>query len=314
MNTREFVEKNLIYECVAGSHAYGFATSESDLDLRGITIPPIEYVIGLENFEQQEFKNEDRVIYGLKKFIQLAANCNPNIIEILYMPEKHIKFIDKAGQMLLDNAELFLSKKAKFTFSGYAFAQLKRIKMHKKWIDNPPEKPNPKDYVVTRYFILKEKDGNNMPTKVSKELYDEYPENKRWTDTGVDSSYEAHLKHYKHYCEWRKNRNPKRAEIEEKYKYDTKHSTHLVRLLRMGVEILEKGEVLVDRKDAGDADDLIAIRNGSMTYEEIVEYAEYVESMLDDLYNKSKLRHSPDRKKINELYMNIVSKKLGIRW
>ena len=42
---------------------------------------------------------------------------------------------------MVENKHLFLSKKAKFTFSGYANAQMKRINTHYRWLKNPPKAP-----------------------------------------------------------------------------------------------------------------------------------------------------------------------------
>jgi hypothetical protein len=308
-----FVEKNKILEVVTGSRAYGFATDDSDTDIRGITIPPMEYVIGLERFEQQQYPGEDKVIYGLEKFMRLAADCNPNIIELIFMPMKHVLFMDKWGELLTQNNMLFLSKKARHTFSGYAFSQLHRIKGHKRWLDNPPSPPNPADYMTTRYFVLIERDDQRMPTRVGEEMYEKYDSSCRWVETAVSDEYEIREKDYKAYCKWRSERNPARAELEEKYGYDCKHGTHLVRLLRMGVEILRDGVVIVDRVKAGDAEELWGIRNGAMKYEELIEYASKIDADMNKLYEISKLPHSPDRKRINELYMEIVGGKLGIK-
>lgn len=312
---KKWVEDNKILECLVGSHAYGFATPESDEDIRGITISPLRYAIGFHsNFEQQEYSGEDKVIYSLAKFMQLAAQCNPNILDLIFIPKRCIRHLDKYGEMLIENRDMFISKKARHTFSGYAFEQLNRIKRHKKWIDNPPDKPDPMNYTFTRYMVLYERDGNNMPTKVSKEIYDTFPGSSKWIETGVDSAYEADLKHYNHYVEWKKKRNPERAALEEKFKYDTKHSVHLIRLLRMGIEILRDGKVIVDREEAGDAEELRQIRNGSMSYEELIEYAEKQDGLLNELYTSSSLRHSVDIKAIENLYIDMICKKFGVTW
>ena len=45
---------------------------------------------------------------------------------------------------------------------------------------------------------------------------------------------------------------------------------HLVRLLRMGIEILTTGDLQVWRHDA---DELLAIRNGAWTYEQLIAWS-----------------------------------------
>lgn len=58
--------------------------------------------------------------------ITLLCNCNPNTIEMLGLKPGHYLYLSPIGKELLDNKELFLSKKAAQTFGGYATAQLRR--------------------------------------------------------------------------------------------------------------------------------------------------------------------------------------------
>jgi len=132
----------IIYKVLSGSHAYGLAREDSDYDYRGIMIlDEIYYLSPFKKIKQMEDKQNDTVIYELRKYINLATQANPNVLELLFIDEKFIDVITEEGKLIRDNRNLFLSAKVKFTYSGYAFAQLKRIKNHKKWIDNPPIKP-----------------------------------------------------------------------------------------------------------------------------------------------------------------------------
>lgn len=126
-----------------GSHAYGTSTPTSDLDMRGFCIPPKPYFLGAhKRFEQAEFKGDpDVTVFGVQKFFKLAIDNNPNILEILFTdPQDHL-IVTPAGRKILDSRHKFVAKKAKFTFSGYAVSQLKKIKSHYKWISNPPKAP-----------------------------------------------------------------------------------------------------------------------------------------------------------------------------
>ena len=94
------------------------------------------------------------------------------------------------------------------------------------------------------------------------------------------------------YWNWKKNRNAARGELEEQFGYDTKHAMHLVRLLRMGVEALRDGEIIVKRPDA---EELLAIRNGAWTYEQIVQYATQKDREVREVwYKQTELRKKPD--------------------
>jgi predicted nucleotidyltransferase len=75
--------KNCIYLTLSGSHGYGTNNDNSDIDLRGVLIEPSSTLFGLQTFEQFEERETDTVIYGLKKFVALCANGNPNTLELL---------------------------------------------------------------------------------------------------------------------------------------------------------------------------------------------------------------------------------------
>lgn len=131
-----------ILVCTHGSHAYNLATPTSDLDIKGVAIPPAEYFHGFDkHFEQAESKDPDMVIYDIRKFFKLAADCNPNIIEVLWVDESDIRLVTPAGRKLIDARELFLSKKARHTFSGFAASQARRIRGHRRWLLNPLKAP-----------------------------------------------------------------------------------------------------------------------------------------------------------------------------
>lgn len=141
------VNTTTILQVKHGSHAYGLNTEESDLDLRGICVEPIENYISNSNiFEQiQEHSINglpvDSTIFGLKKFIKLSSACNSNALEILFVEPSEIIKKDKFGQKLIDNRDLFLTKKMFYTFGGYARSQLARLNGHRRWILNPPNPP-----------------------------------------------------------------------------------------------------------------------------------------------------------------------------
>ena len=278
----DFVIPNTIYKTVVGSTCYGLNTPESDVDTKGICIPPREVYFGMRNFEQQEF-GADSVIYSLKKFVKLARDCNPNIIEMLYVDPKFILTMNKYGERLRENRELFISSKAKFTFAGYAFAQLKRIKGHRKWLMFDQKEPNQEEFFIKKSRLV---NGQTI-----------------WYTKFLEHEHDAAKKKYSQYLNWKKNRNPKRAELEDKHGYDTKHGMHLMRLLRMGIEILETGKVNVLREDRKD---LMDIRKGVWSYDKLVGEAEALEAKLDTLYDNSQIPKNPNDKAINKLLISIT--------
>jgi predicted nucleotidyltransferase len=85
--------------------------------------------------------------------------------------------------------------------------------------------------------------------------------------------YRSAQRAWEQYRTWQRQRNPARAALEAEHGYDTKHAAHLVRLLRMGREIVETGAVHVWRGDR-DADELRAVRAGAWTYDRLLAEAD----------------------------------------
>jgi predicted nucleotidyltransferase len=141
---------NIIFEAVAGSTCYNLNTPQSDIDLRGVFILPKEMYFGLNDpIDQISDKTNDIMYYELRKFMKLASGCNPNIIELLWIADQHVNITRGPMQKILDNRDMFISKKCFHTFTGYAHTQISKAKGRNKWINNPqPEKaPEAKDYL-----------------------------------------------------------------------------------------------------------------------------------------------------------------------
>lgn len=299
-----------IFCTVHGSQAYGTNLPTSDTDVKGVAVPPKEYYFGHDlTFEQAEQNEPDMVIYSLKKFMALAANCNPNIIEVLFTdPEFWIK-VSPAGEKLYANRRLFLSKKAKHTFSGYAMAQLKRIKSHKAWLLNPPtHKPTREEFGL---------DPSSKVSSSARGAYESLEKKGHEFDPRImqlftaERGYHSALTQYQQYNNWKKTRNVQRAALEAQHGFDTKHGGHLVRLMRMGEEILTTGEVIVKRPDASE---LLEIRGGAWSYDKLIDWAEKQDKKLTELYERhdraSELPHKPDQKALRQLCVEITESML----
>lgn len=131
-----WVKGNTILLAKAGSHAYGTATPASDEDYRGICISPIDYYLGtLRRFEQFETKEPDLVIYDIRKYVRLASQANPNVLEILFTEPSDLVVLETWGAFLISMRNMFLSKRVRHTYSGYAVAQLRKIKQGAKLVE-----------------------------------------------------------------------------------------------------------------------------------------------------------------------------------
>lgn len=116
----------VIYRCVVGSRAYGLGEDGSDVDRRGIYLPPADLQWSLYGVpEQLENKETDEAYWELRKFLILALKANPNILECLYTPI--VEMATPLAQELLEMREVFLSKLVYQTYNGYVISQFNKL-------------------------------------------------------------------------------------------------------------------------------------------------------------------------------------------
>jgi len=282
-----WIERHTILKTVWGSRAFGTAGPDSDLDVRGVCIPPPRYLLGLSSFEQYEDRAGEVVIYGLAKFAHLALANNPNMLDILWADEGDVLHIDDYGRVLRDARSLFLSRKVAQTYAGYADNQLKRIETHYRWLQNPPDhQPAPPEFGATPH----PKGGFRFP------------------DTQQERAYRAALKHWQNYQGWRANRHPQRAALEALHGYDTKHAAHLLRLYRMGIEILRQQVVRVRRPDAAW---LREVLGGRYSYDELMALVADLRRELAEAAAASALPAEPDVAAVEALVVDLQRRALG---
>ena len=114
-------------------------------------------------------------------------------------------------------------------------------------------------------------------------------------------AYRKAVSEWDSYQQWKKGRNPERAALEAKCGYDSKHSAHSVRLLRQGLECLQHNTLIVDRRDAGDAEQLLAIRKGDYSYEDVLSITDDLFLQLEGAYRTTTLPHGVDREWVHEM-------------
>jgi hypothetical protein len=139
MTIRDLKEQDLIiYECISGSKAYGLDLPTSDTDIKGVFVLPQDTLYGLRYTPQVSDENNDMVYYELGRFIELLMKNNPNLLELLATPEDKILI----RHPIMDRVQpsLFLSKKCKDTFGGFAFTQIRKAMGLNKKIVNPVDK------------------------------------------------------------------------------------------------------------------------------------------------------------------------------
>jgi predicted nucleotidyltransferase len=119
----------------------------------------------------------------------------------------------------------------------------------------------------------------------------------------AEKRYRAALKHWDSYQTWQAQRNPARAELERSHGYDTKHAMHLIRLMRMGLEVLQTGELRVRRDDA---EQLSAIRDGALSFEELRAMAADLQRSMEAAATATQLPPDVDYERIDGLLIELL--------
>ncbi len=232
--SKEFMT-DIVYEGITGSVAYAANNDMSDLDVYGICMLPLDMAfphrIGhikgfgpapeyFETMNQHHIKRDDSeydvTIMSIVKFFSLAAENNPNILDVLFLPERCVISQTEVGRHMRTNRHQFLHKGSMHKFLGYAHSQLKKIET--------------------------------------------------------------------------KEPNGKRKELVEKYSYDVKFASHVVRLALECEDVLTNYDL--DLQKNGDI--IKSVKNGMYTLDELKEWFKQKELLLQKLYMESKVPHSPD--------------------
>lgn len=337
-----------IYLARHGSFAYGTNIPGSDEDFRGVAVAPAASYLGIgEQFQQAEEHEPDITVFDIRKFVSLAAACNPNVVEVMFVDESDRLYVSPLGERLLEMRDLFVTQRAAETFGGYARGQLKRLELHRRYLLNPPHsKPARADFELPETTLIPadqlaacESAIRDQLDAWSPKFLDDLPGATRlallarmsehlatldvsmhedmWPGAartiglsdnmiailGREKRYAAAKREWSSYQTWKVERNPERAALEAKVGYDAKHGSHLVRLLRLGCEIMETGRVTVRRPDA---DELRAIRVGSWPYERLMSEASTAEAALQAARKRSTIPVAPDYATIDRRVVEII--------
>ena len=98
-----------------------------------------------------------------------------------------------------------------------------------------------------------------------------------------------------------------RYEMVQKYGYDLKFAYHVVRLLNEVEQIMIEKDLDLQRN----REELKSIRNGEWTKEQILKYFEKKEKVLEEVYIKSDLPHSPNEDKIKTILLECLEMHYG---
>jgi len=83
----------LLFATISGAHLYGFPSPDSDIDVRGSFILPMDELLGLQSPQEtvtrtyeHDGREVDLVAHDLRKFVMLMLKRNGYVLEQIYSP------------------------------------------------------------------------------------------------------------------------------------------------------------------------------------------------------------------------------------
>lgn len=317
IKTNPHLGKNIIMLGLGGSYAYGTNVEGSDVDVRGIALNTKEDVLCGGGFEQVVHEATDTTIYSLNKIIGLLANCNPNTIEMLGLKPEHYLYLAPIGKELLDNRNMFLSKRAMYSFGGYATAQLRRLdNKSMRTLEQARQEQHILNSITTASYVWPEK----YQCFGESDFVNLYLDDSAQDDYDKEIFMDIHLTHYplrdyKSMWSDMKNILSDYSKIGQRNKKAiehgkiAKHMMHLIRLYLMCIDILEKEEIITYRE--ADLEYLLSIRYGKFLDESghpiegFYDIINEFEKRMNYAAENTSLPEKPNHKRIKEFQMSV---------
>lgn len=256
---------NVIFACLGGSHSYGFATVESDFDIRGIWMANAEDFFTLNPPTPREAKSTiqrhgedvDIELQELTKFLSLALKNNPNILESLFVPEKFIVVSSSIYQEMREAMPIILNKDFIFNaYRDYALQQFTR--MRQQYTDFKIEQESvavfsPEEYKAKLDELRTQHDRNDWDSLLQRKI-----------------TIDVH-----------------RPVPMAERKLNIKNAAHLLRLLATAEYVLRTGEMRISPPNK---EFIIEVRTGNVSWEEIISEKERLERATEKAYERSVLK------------------------
>ena len=309
MNAREVAEKNKLLVYRVGSHLYGTDTPTSDEDFSGVFMPDEDSVFGFERIDQvdmsvkskrEDGKNDgdavDMVLYEFRKFVRLALDNNPNILEQMFVNKENVVFSDKGGfgNALLANAEKFPHAGLKEKFLGYAFSQKHKMVIR---TDNYSALENALEWLID--YVKTPEDGKTLLVEV-------LPKKLPFMSVKGDNVLVGDLLFQKHFMlrkvikmvAERLSKATHRVSLLTKHGYDTKFGSHLLRLMLEGIELLKTGRIEFPLKER---QLILDVKLGKYKMTEVLKMAEDLENQVEDMAVLTELLRKPRYNEVQDM-------------
>lgn len=276
------------YQCITGSRLYGTARYNeqgecvSDVDIRGFVVPPLDYLIGIQQFREGS-REGDHKVYSLQNFLGLLVKGNAQALECLFAPQSHVMKVTPVGQRILDNRSLFIGKHYYKSITGFSYSEWNKVL-------------GVKQVPVER--SLDEKKAIDTFRNAFKHL----PKDK-W-DLILETAYSEHERKV---VDAKADVGEKRRAEYGKYGYCATCAHHALRLLYQCEELLLDGHMTFPRPER---ETLIAVKRGEVPFHEVERLHADIRERVDRAEEKSTIPERANAEVVNSLYRDITRERL----
>ena len=309
---------NLIVKMKFGAHLYGTATSESDVDYKGVFMPTREEVLlgripksHSHTTGQDDSRNTkddiDVEIYSLHYFIKLACDGQTVAMDMLHAPEEMILQTSPIWKAIIENRHRFYTRNLK-SFIDYARRQASKYGIKGSRINN----------ALRVLDLLKKED----PERKMREVWDDLPRIEHCYDVAPDPNgmrqYQVCGKSFQESAtigyvipilEKFYNDYGQRARLAAENKnIDWKAVSHALRAAYQTREILTENNITYPLKTAPF---LMKVKQGELDY--LTEVAPVLEALMEEveaLSLRSTLPEEVDRKFWDQFVCETVESEL----
>ena len=274
-----------------------------DVDLMGVALGKPANYLGLHEWGSRGTYDSkqgkwDVVCYEMRKMVSLLLQGNPNVLSALWVEPQHRLYYNFAGKEFLDHRDMFVGKHVYNAFAGYAHAQLEKMELR--------DPDGLREYLAV---TAEAKHRGIHPNHKG----EEFPVPDRSTGVARDAanygndSLIARLRHYQKKGDNIGYLGDKRKQLVLEHGYDAKNASHCIRLLRMCLEFLSSGALRVLRPDASE---LLDIKRGKWSLDQIKSHAQALFSDIKIARDKSKLPEVPDYEGAEKMLVEILTEHL----
>jgi len=301
----------LISKSVLGSTLYGLNTPESDIDYGGVFFPTVKDILTNPTLKEMDLSSkvskkgtrntkddEDFKIYTLQQFVHLIANNNPNIVEQLFIPEDKKIITSRVMEELRENTDKIISQRCLNTFTGYAYAQRKKLLTKR---DRFTQLGSGLDYIrkVSTPYLM------SVDTENLLAICKTYKSSKNTNKPFANGLEVAMLKEK---LQWEYDNYGWRLHTEsfDMIGYDVKFGMHLIRLLDEGRQLLETGSIQFPF--SGKAyEDCMSIRSTKVSFDELMNMYDHYHDRCQQAFAHTTLPKTADVEWLNDfVYRNTV--------